>query len=51
VFGDFVSGRLWAWRDGRKVRIGKADGVTSFGLDRRGELLVTTIDGRLLRIR
>jgi glucose/arabinose dehydrogenase len=51
VHGDFISGRLWAWRNGRTVRIGTIDRVTSFGLDRRGELLATTIDGRLLRLR
>ncbi|MCB0897359.1 MAG: PQQ-dependent sugar dehydrogenase [Actinobacteria bacterium] len=51
VFGDFGSGRLWAYRDGTRKRIGSADGVTSFGVDQRGELLLTTIDGRVLRIR
>ncbi len=50
VFGDFVSGRLWAYRDGVRKRIGRADGVTSFGLDQRGELLLTTIGGQVLRI-
>jgi glucose/arabinose dehydrogenase len=50
VFGDFVSGRLWAYRDGTRKRIGRAGGVTSFGLDQRGEILLTTISGRVLRI-
>ena len=50
VYGDFGSGRIWAYRDGKIKRIATADGVTSFGLDRRGELLLTTIDGRVLRL-
>ncbi len=50
VFGDFISGRLWAFKDGQRQRIGRADGVTSFGLTPQGELLLTTIDGRLLRL-
>jgi glucose/arabinose dehydrogenase len=50
VYGDFGSGRIWAYRDGKTKRIATADGLTSFGLDRRGELLLTTIDGRLLRL-
>lgn len=50
VFGDFVSGHVWAWRDGTRQKLAKADGLTSFGLTRKGELLLTTIDGRLLRL-
>jgi len=50
VYGDFISGRIWAYRDGAIKRIAKADGLTSFGLDRRGELLLTTIGGRVLRL-
>ena len=50
VFGDFVSGRVWAFKDGKWVRLGQAAGVTSFGLDHEGELLLTTIDGRVLKI-
>lgn len=50
VFGDFISGRVWAWQDGVRKRIATVAGVTSFGLDRDGELLATTIDGRLLRL-
>lgn len=51
VFGDFGSGRIWAFRDGQRVRIGQAAGVTSFGLDQDGELLLTTIGGAVLRMR
>ncbi|MEZ5184717.1 MAG: PQQ-dependent sugar dehydrogenase [Candidatus Nanopelagicales bacterium] len=50
VFGDFISGRIWAYRDGRRKQIGTADGVTSFGLAASGEMLLTTIDGRVLKI-
>jgi glucose/arabinose dehydrogenase len=50
VFGDFMSGRVWAWKDGDRRRIAQADGLTSFGLTQSGELLLTTIDGRLLRM-
>jgi glucose/arabinose dehydrogenase len=51
VFGDFASGRIWAYRDGQRKRLGTAQGVTAFGVDPDGELLLTTIDGRLLRLR
>ncbi len=51
VFGDFISGTVWAYRDGQRQQIGQADGVTSFGLDAGGELLLTTIDGSLQRVR
>jgi glucose/arabinose dehydrogenase len=50
VFGDFISGNVWAWRDGTRERIAQADRLTSFGLTETGELLLTTIDGRLLRM-
>jgi glucose/arabinose dehydrogenase len=50
VYGDFVSGAVWAWRDGVNKRIATADGLTSFGLTPDGELLLTTIGGELLRM-
>lgn len=50
VFGDFISGNVWAWQDGKRQRIARADGLTSFGTTPAGELLLTTIDGRLLRM-
>lgn len=50
VFGDFVSGQVWAWRDGTREKLTTADGVTSFGLTPKGELLLTTIDGKLQRL-
>ena len=50
VFGDFISGQIWAYKGGKKISIGTARGVTSFGLTAFGELLLTTIDGRVLRV-
>ena len=50
IFGDFVSGAVWALKDGERTRIATADGLTSFGLTADNELLLTTIDGRLLRM-
>lgn len=50
VFGDFISGQIWAWRDGTREKLTTADNVTSFGLTQSGELLLTTIDGRLLKL-
>lgn len=51
VFGDFITGDLWAFKDGRRVRIGRADGITSFGLTASKEIVLTTIDGRLQQLR
>jgi len=54
-FADFCSGRLWSvdaagavdeWTD----RVGAIPGPTSVGTDGEGELLVTTTDGRVLRV-
>lgn len=50
VYGDFISGSVWAWKDGSREKLATADGLTSFGLTPDGELLLTTIDGRLLRM-
>lgn len=50
VFGDFMTGAVWAYRDGRRIRLATADGLTSFGVDRDGELLVATIDGQIRRL-
>src|SRR6185436_11973663 len=58
VFGDLCSGQLWAaerkgsgWNDWRVHPLpARAQYVTSFGEDRHGELWLTTLDGRLLRL-
>jgi glucose/arabinose dehydrogenase len=56
-FSDWCSGwlRSFRWRDGRATelrewRVGKLGQVTSFGEDGSGELLLTTSQGRLLRL-
>lgn len=51
IYGDFISGRVWAWREGASPKIiGKADGVTSFGLTADREILLTTYDGKLQQL-
>jgi glucose/arabinose dehydrogenase len=55
IFGDICNGQLWAAeRKGNDWQVhplaSKAQYVTSFGEDRRGELWLTTLDGRLLRL-
>jgi glucose/arabinose dehydrogenase len=63
VFGDFVSGRIWALRDAngngvlesseRRLLTETAIGpfqLTSFAEDAEGQLYAITLDGRLLRI-
>ena len=56
-FSDWCSGwlRSFRWRNGRAVerrqwRVGTLGRVTSFGEDGAGELLLTTSEGRLLRL-
>lgn len=50
LYGDFVSGAVWAYKDGQTQRIATADGLTSIGQTPEGEPLLTTIDGTLLRM-
>ncbi|HEX5018428.1 MAG TPA: PQQ-dependent sugar dehydrogenase, partial [Actinomycetes bacterium] len=54
VFGDYVTRRIWLFRPGagkvaQEARIG--GGLTSFGLNDRGEIYAVTIDGSLWRMR
>jgi uncharacterized repeat protein (TIGR03806 family) len=54
IYGDFVSGRVWALseRDGSvvgNVELGTLPNPSSFGEDRDGELLATAFDGHLYR--
>jgi hypothetical protein len=57
LLGDFVNGRVWAYRDGRltlqQQRLGSVRyaGPTSFGYGPRREVLAVTWDGRLWRLR
>lgn len=52
VFGDHETGSVWALRwDGKQVkerkRLGRVPGVTHFGTDMHGELLMTSYDGSI----
>jgi glucose/arabinose dehydrogenase len=55
-FGDYCSGVVWSLRidDGRAVDVRRepfrANGLTSFGEDVRGELYLATGDGRILKL-
>jgi glucose/arabinose dehydrogenase len=51
VFGDWVTGNLWAYRDGVLARVGSLPQVTSFGEDDHGELYAVTSAGSLVRLR
>jgi glucose/arabinose dehydrogenase len=57
IFGDFCSGRIWTLRvvngratDVRQERI-RAENLSSFGEDARGELYATSLTGGVYRIR
>ncbi|HEV8451101.1 MAG TPA: PQQ-dependent sugar dehydrogenase [Gaiellales bacterium] len=53
VYGDFCSGRIWSLSAGggrpRLLAVPRLEGLSSFGLDTRGELYATTLGGRVLR--
>jgi|tagenome__1003787_1003787.scaffolds.fasta_scaffold20970376_2 glucose/arabinose dehydrogenase len=53
VYGDFCSGRIWSLGSGagrpQLLALPRLEGLSSFGLDARGRLYVTTLGGRLLR--
>ena len=56
VYGDFCSGKIWAFRyDGRRVTehrliVDSGLSISSFGEDRLGELLVLSLDGGIHRL-
>ncbi len=50
VFGDWVTGNLWAYRDGALAHVGTLAQVTSFGEDDRGELYAVTSGGALVHL-
>lgn len=56
IFGDYATRQIWSMRhQGDRVtelnNIGEAaDGIASFGIDHRGELLVVTYDGNIYRL-
>jgi glucose/arabinose dehydrogenase len=53
VYGDFCSGRIWSLPAGgggpQLLALPTLEGLSSFGLDSRGELYATTLGGRVLR--
>ncbi|MBM6614343.1 PQQ-dependent sugar dehydrogenase [Desemzia sp. RIT804] len=56
IYGDFVSGKLWAlWMNEQEsienIEIADTDAmISSFGLDERGELIIVDFNGKLYRI-
>lgn len=55
VFADFVTRRVWLYREGtgkvlQDTRLGTGGGPTSFGRDDRGEIYAVTYDGVLWRM-
>jgi glucose/arabinose dehydrogenase len=53
VYGDFCSGRIWSLPAGggrpQLLALTRLEGLSSFGLDARGELYATTLGGRVVR--
>ena len=55
IYGDFVSGKIWAltYTGGRAANRELMDtslGISSFGIDRNGELYVLAFDGKVYRL-
>jgi glucose/arabinose dehydrogenase len=54
VYGDFVSGRVWGYRNGVNAQLGTFPGggfkLTSFGENQPGNLYAVGYDGRLFRV-
>jgi hypothetical protein len=58
LYGDYCSGQLWtleADAEGAEPEdvteaLGRLEGLTSFGRDGQGRVLVTVADGRVLRL-
>lgn len=52
VYGDFMSGQVWALRRrGKPEKIAKAELISSFGEDGAGELYLTSFDGNIYVLR
>jgi hypothetical protein len=51
LFADFITGNLWLHRAGRTAVVGRAGGITSFGLTDRREPVAVTYGGALLVFR
>ncbi len=51
VFGDYVSGRIWAYKEGQVTLLADTPNrIASFGEDRDGRLYVVTFDAGILRL-
>jgi uncharacterized repeat protein (TIGR03806 family) len=51
VFADYVTGNVWAFAGTPKVKIATLGGISSFGVDRDGELFMAVLPtGRLHRL-
>ncbi len=50
VLGDYVTGRIWAYRSGVLTAATSLPGVSGFGVDRHRELYAVTLGGGLYRI-
>ena len=56
LFGDFCTGELWSFRlarlesEGVRRESPRIPGITSFGLDARGEVLLTSLGGDVYRL-
>lgn len=53
VYGDFVTGRVWAYdfeSKGSREILETGLNISSFGLDRNGEVLIVDYSGKLFRI-
>lgn len=55
IYGDFGSGKVWALQRRKSGaaennELGRVPAVSSFGVDREGELYATSFDGRVYRL-
>jgi hypothetical protein len=50
VFGDFISGRVWALSSGRMLPIASLPLVTDISSDANGELLAVSYSGTMYRL-
>ncbi len=50
VFADFITGRVFAYRDGQTRQLASLGYVTSFGESEEGELFAVTYSGTLYRL-
>lgn len=51
LYGDFISGRVWAFRDGARAQVGSLPHVDDFGQGQSNDLWAVTLDGSLYSVR